>query len=298
MSNPPADQREPLRPLLRLLAAAVSVHAGFSILENGLLQVPWFLPLLLAVALPTALQSRLLTGPIEAVERGLRALGKRLDAGWKTAAILSFCFPGLCIRLMNLSAKLAPENRHLRAGLNLLAIPLGLLLFAGTVLIGLPGVLLVVGPVEAFFRPGPPRAGSDTLEAGPVGMGTGTGAARSASTSGSSGGVNPVVEGLKGKRIVNNGLLIDCPTGLMVDNDGRLVEEGLFNKPTGYRIADDGRVVEEGLFSRDTGIRITADGRIVRDGLFGSTTEARITPDGRVVTDGLFGATDTGTSFR
>lgn len=110
--------------------------------------------------------------------------------------------------------------------------------------------------------------------------------------------LNPAVERLKGKRIVNSGLLGDSPTNLVIDRNGRLLKQGLFNEQTGYRIKDDGRIVHENFFERDLGLRIKEDGRIVKVGLLDKPTEHRITEDGRLVKDGIFFDRDTGTKFK
>lgn len=110
----------------------------------------------------------------------------------------------------------------------------------------------------------------------------------------------PAVVGLRGSRLVREGLFVDTPTGTAINSDGQIVTEGLFaDTPTGRRIDEDGRLIDEGLFvDMPTGIRVQEDGRIVKEGLFVDTpTGKRIDEEGRMVDEGIFFDTPTGSRF-
>lgn len=214
-----------------------------------------------------------------------------LESGsWWTQPIRLFIGPAIWV--MN-RIETRVLNPHIRAGLNLGAMSGAAvaLFFVGVQLLVLALFLIVLLAI-AFFRGAVDVAPWGTNE-GSAGAATGAAGAPMVRKN-----LNPAVERLKGKRIVNSGLLGDSPTNLVIDRNGRLLKQGLFNEQTGYRIKDDGRIVHENFFERDLGLRIKEDGRIVKVGLLDKPTEHRITEDGRLVKDGIFFDRDTGTKFK
>lgn len=110
----------------------------------------------------------------------------------------------------------------------------------------------------------------------------------------------PAVVGLRGSRVVQEGLFVDAPSGTAINRDGQIVSEGFFvDTPTGRRIDEQGRLVDEGFFlDTPTAIRLQEDGRIVKEGFFVDTpTGERIDEEGRLVDEGLFVDTPTGTKL-
>jgi hypothetical protein len=296
-----ASSQSPGRIILRAACGVVAAFALYMIYEVGIGAVWTMGPLAFAALLP-ALENERLTGFVESWEQRIRAAHSQpatSNAVWRR---FLRAFRGAIVWLMGIAERRVSGNRHLRAGLNVGAMAFVTSIFASALMLVFWAAIFVLIAVIALFAV-IAALGSSSGRSSRGGIGGmlaagAAGAAIGSALSGKAGGGNPVVERLKGKRIVNNGVLADCPTGLMVDNNGRLVQEGFFNSHTGYRIADDGRIVKEGFVDSNTGVRITEDGRIVKDGFFGSSTQARITDDGRVVKDGFFGATDTGTKFR
>lgn len=87
---------------------------------------------------------------------------------------------------------------------------------------------------------------------------------------------------------MNRGDFRDLPSGLVIDHDGRLMQEGFVDHFTGYFIDDEGRILKEGLVDSDTGYSISESGEIF-ESRYGIKfrTGTRIGDDGIVYEEGV-----------
>jgi hypothetical protein len=285
MSHPPAVP-ERITDLARIVAggviaaaAALYLRAGFSLFI--------ILPVI-AGALVPLLRSTRVVALAEGMEAWVRRRQERREEGGVLRTLAS---PFLVGAVWGMDRTDRVKDDFIRSGIRvgIIALALGALALAAwlvaVAVFYIAIVLFALGILVAMAK--------ESLTGGSSSSGGGSTKAAPAAPR------NAAAARLRGKRLVNSGLLVDTSANLRIDEQGWICEDGFFSTRTAYRIDEDGNIIKAGFFNEHTGTRIAPDGRIVRTGiLFDESTGTRIKEDGRVVREGLIFDSDAGTRFK